>query len=233
MVRIEVKDDIAVNEYLDNIPYIFESEIDKDCCEIAKDVFKDSITTMLNTIATARQIEILPNLLTIHHLSCEHFLEFLEKLHKVTQGWKNIGGQVRIAYIIGQYIRLNNVPTSMLGTVTNVISEAGRMAIEAWERCNKAGQTANRMYNARPLQTQDKGWQSMLERSEDNKFNTWDNILLTAYKPLNNIQKMTCPKCKKGEMKMITYHKGKRGMRRTGDKAILECDKCGHREVFE
>jgi hypothetical protein len=55
---------------------------------------------------------------------------------------------------IGRFIRLDKIPTSMFTVLANVVKQAGAEAHEAWIKC------------------------------QENKFNTWDNILLTAYKPV-------------------------------------------------
>ena len=44
---------------------------------------------------------------------------------------------------------------------------------------------------------------------------------------------MKCLSCKEGTLELTMYERKKRGSYFTAKtKAILECDKCGHKEVF-
>ena len=67
----------------------------------------------------------------------------------------------------------------MFTVFANVVKQAGAEAHQAWLNCQEKS----------ALNTTDSTWQNQLELSEDNKFNTWDNILLAAYKPLDDVQK--------------------------------------------
>ena len=44
---------------------------------------------------------------------------------------------------------------------------------------------------------------------------------------------MKCLYCKNGKMEIVWYKKPKVGHRLMKDKALLQCNACGHKEVFE
>tara|TARA_R110002167_G_scaffold40905_1_gene125299 strand:+ start:5413 stop:5958 length:546 start_codon:yes stop_codon:yes gene_type:complete len=149
----------------------------EDCCSIAKNVFTDTLTDLLNETGTSRQKEILPELLVVDNLSCEDFKTMLNSLYKVGL---NSGDLITATtQAVNKFIRLDKVPTSMFSTVASIIKQAGASAYEAWIKCQGSSD----------LNMTDPNWRETIQRSSDNKFNTWDNILLASYKPLDKKQK--------------------------------------------
>tara|TARA_R100000329_G_scaffold34358_1_gene32028 strand:+ start:59 stop:220 length:162 start_codon:yes stop_codon:yes gene_type:complete len=49
----------------------------------------------------------------------------------------------------------------------------------------------------------------------------------------NIIKAIKCPECKQGELKMTFYKKGRSGYTGQKNRTVMECNKCGHKEVFE
>jgi hypothetical protein len=43
---------------------------------------------------------------------------------------------------------------------------------------------------------------------------------------------MKCPKCKAEGFSLVHFEKGSQGTYYRKEKAILQCKKCGHKEVF-
>ena len=164
MVYIDIKDDKNTYEQRSNP---LEGEIDIDCCNAAREAFQNNVKDSIENLGTARQREILPQLLTINQLSCEHFLDFLQKLNKISGSGNVVSG---ITSITNRYIRLDKVPTSMMSVVANIIKSAASVALSDWMECSKRNQSHN--YN-----TNDATWQSTLLASEDLRFQTWDNTL--------------------------------------------------------
>ena len=149
----------------------------ENCCKIARDVFNEKVKSSIMANGTGRQKEILPDLINIDNLSCEDFKRMLDALSQITSASGDL--VTATTSTVNKYIRLDKIPTSMFTMVANVIKQAGALAYEEWVKCQ----------NESVMNTTDPSWQSTLERSEDNKFNTWDNILLAAYKPLTKKQK--------------------------------------------
>ena len=149
----------------------------ENCCKIARDVFNEKVKSSIMANGTGRQKEILPDLINIDNLSCEDFKRMLDALSQITSASGDL--VTATTSTVNKYIRLDKIPTSMFTMVANVIKQAGALAYEEWVKCQ----------NESVMNTTDPDWQSTLERSEDNKFNTWDNILLAAYKPLTKKQK--------------------------------------------
>ena len=177
MVSIKYTEDEGNTQFLQTLKP--QSETMEDCCQIAKDVFNEKVRSAIMANATGRQKEILPDLINIDNLSCEDFKKMLDRLSSITSASGDLVTATTNA--ISRYIRLDKIPTSMFNMVANIVKQAGALAYEEWIRCQKRSM----------MNTADPSWQSTLERSEDNKFNTWDNILLAAYKPLEDEQKMS------------------------------------------
>ena len=177
MVAIGYTDDGGNTQFLQQLKPNAESM--EDCCQISKNVFNEKVNSAIMANGTGRQKEILPDLINIDNLSCEDFKKMLDSLSSITSASGDL--ITATTNIVSKYIRLDKVPTSMFAMVANVVKQAGALAYEEWVKCQQRSM----------MNTTDPSWQSTLERSEDNKFNTWDNILLAAYKPLDDEQKMS------------------------------------------
>lgn len=175
MVSMKYTEDGGNTQFLQQLRP--QPEFMEDCCQIAKDVFNESVRSSIMSNATGRQKEILPDLINIDNLSCDDFKKMLDSLSKITSASGDL--ITAVTNTISRYIRLDKIPTSMFNMVANVVKQAGALAYEEWVKCQQRSM----------MNTTDPTWQSTLERSEDNKFNTWDNLLLTAYKPLTKKQK--------------------------------------------
>tara|TARA_R110001592_G_scaffold179599_1_gene421291 strand:- start:758 stop:1660 length:903 start_codon:yes stop_codon:yes gene_type:complete len=176
MVGVKVTDADGQNQFVQTLKPN-DSTLD-DCCQVAKDVFNDKVSSLIKETGTGRQQELLPDLINIDNLSCVDFQQMLASLFSIKGSG---GGDLLTAttQAVNKYIRLDKVPTSMFNTVASIIKQAGAEAYEAWIKCQEKSN----------LNMTDNDWQSTLMRSNDNKFNTWDNILLDAYKPLEDSQK--------------------------------------------
>ena len=175
MVDVSMKDDESGTLYEEHYKRPIKEDVE-DCCQVAKDIFHESVNNLLQR-ATGREKEVLPELLTVEHLQCTDFNAMLVNLNNITSA----AGDTITATInaIGRYIRVDKVPTSMFSTVANIVKTSAAEAHTAWKKCQS--NTA--------LNVADSTWQSQLLQSEDLRFHTWDNILLAAYKPLNDEQK--------------------------------------------
>jgi hypothetical protein len=171
MVSIKYTEDGGNTQFIQQLKNPNADNID-DCCQVAKDVFNEKVSIQLNNLGTGRQKELLPDLINIENLSCDDFLRMLKSLSAINTSSGDLISATTQA--IGRFIRLDKIPTSMFTVLANVVKQAGAEAHEAWIKCQEKS----------ALNTTDSNWQNQLELSEDNKFNTWDNILLTAYKPV-------------------------------------------------
>ena len=219
-LRIRIEEDEAGTtfEEMESAPVDIQN-IDADCCEVAKEVFRKAVIKHLSVVGTIRQKEILDDLITIENLSCEDFLRMLVELRKVSGGSNIV---TTVTKIIGKYIRLEKVPTSMFSNLAHIVKQSSAEALQAWEKCN-----AQKMKREAEQHESGKRWQDTLHRSKDLKFQTWDNTLLS---------KMKCPVCKEGTFKVSTYKKPVtwKGNPKATPKATLKCDNpdCGYEERF-
>jgi len=175
MVSVGYTDDGGQTQYLEQLKPPPEDA--EDCCQVAKDVFNESVRNISKKYHN-RITETMPDIININNLNCDDFLKMLRSLFNI----KGSGDNDMITattQAVGRYIRLDKIPTSYFGAFANIVKQSGALALEAWNKCQE-----NSVAN-----TNDPRWQNMLERSSDNKFNTWDNILLEAYKPLTKKQK--------------------------------------------
>lgn len=171
MPSIHYSEDGGNNQFIQQLKNPNADNID-DCCQVAKDVFNERVISLINETGTGRQKEVLPDLITIDNLSCDDFLRMLKSLTAISTSTGDLITSTTQA--AGRFMRLDKIPTSMFTAFANIVKQAGAEAHEAWLKCQEKS----------ALNTTDSNWQNQLELSEDNKFNTWDNILLSAYKPI-------------------------------------------------
>ena len=82
---------------------------------------------------------------------CRSFYNLLKELRLLSTTSDVIGNTNNV---VGRYMRLNNVTTSLLGSVANVAKSAGVEALTAWVKCKE-------MKGDEP----DEEWQNVLRRN--------------------------------------------------------------------
>ena len=213
---------MGVNIRIDNDDSVYEEHVPvsrneyEDCCGKSKAVWDKHIKEFLGHSTDPRADSLMSKLL-LKDMDCIIFKSMLEEIHNTTD-------KVTLNNIASKYLLKSSSknPESIVsislfesGLVSSTIKSAGTEALSTWITCAESWRDSD-------LKITDTNWQSQILASQDLRFQTWDNTL----------RKMTCPECREGKLRLTTYHKGKRGMRSTGDRAVLECDKCGHKEVF-
>ena len=76
-IRIEDEDEQGTTfEEMETVPVDIQN-IDTSCCELAKETFNRAVSNHLSRVGTARQKEVLEDLINIENLSCVDFLKML------------------------------------------------------------------------------------------------------------------------------------------------------------
>ena len=121
-----------------------------DCCQIAKDTWMETVNRLIGGINNSRAQE-LETILNPSNLDCRSFYNLLKELRLLSTTSDVIGNTNNV---VGRYMRLNKVTTSLLGSVANVAKSAGVEALTAWVKCKE-------MKGDEP----DEEWQNVLRRN--------------------------------------------------------------------
>ena len=189
-----------------------------DCCALAKEVWDKLVKEYLSDHRNMRANDIIESL-SVNHLDCKTFFEMLTTLSKVVGSGDVI---VSINNILSKYLRLNKVPTSLFSLTANAAKYAAIEALTEWRRCLEKNKELYPEEENFPesFDTINASWKSTLSKDEY-QYQTWDNTL----------KALKCPECKEGELELTTYQKKHAGSRGS-HKAIMTCNKCGHKERF-